>query len=604
MVEICSSRWIAGISMSVSIIGLGLGAMLQQTDEAVFLGIERSVSLLDFQNQDLPWFGLAIIGCGIALFAGAERWRWMGGQVVTLLNGPRNRRRDRMSVGWLFALAAGVFVLCVAGTLYLHQAYAYSLDEFMVGFQAAVFRQGHLLAQLPTDWNDRAALLQPFFVFHDLQNALWGAHYRPVFAALWAVFSLAGSGQLLNPMMAAGSIVLVWLIARDLFPARPDAKWVAAILLASSPQLLVMATSGFSWPAHLFFNLLWLYLFVQDTPRGYAAAACVGFLAIGLHQVHAHLLFAAPFLMLLLGGRSARRLSAALGFAVLYSLALLVWVYWHEISLVLERGTGVLADIDLLAPDYLKNFLHSRSHGDLGGFDADLSPVLMTFNIWRLFGWVNVAAIGLAFVAVRYWKDMPAIIRLAMVALALNAAAYSVLMPNQMHGWGYRYFHGHLGLIALIAAAGWVRLTAPDRDAAGTARLVRVVACLTLFTVFVGLPLRAYQVVAKVAPKAAAHRFVQALPADVVLVDTGQIWFGIDLVRNDPFLHDGPFVVSIAKMRAEDGPYLCRNKRVAIVTYDDLKHLNVQQIVRDGRQPKERKAVLKDYLTTLGCDVS
>jgi hypothetical protein len=597
------SRWIAFIPLSISIVGFGLGVVLWQMDEATFRGIERSVSFLDFRNEDLPWFGLAAIGCAMAVFAGAERWRSIGDGLSAFLAGQPNQRQDPLSVRWLVALAVAVFAVCALGAAYLHQAYAYSLDEFMVGFQAAVFRQGHLLAELPGDFNDRAQLLQPYFVFHDLQHALWGAHYRPVFAALWALFSLAGSAQLLNPMMAAGSIVLVWLIARDLFPARPDAKWVAAILLASSPQFLVMATSGFSWPAHLFFNLVWLYLFLQDTPRAYAAAACVGFLAVGLHQVHAHLLFVAPFLMPLLSGRSTRRLSVALGFAGAYILALLVWVYWHEISLVLEHGAAAFADINWLRPDYIQNFLDNRSRGDLALFDSDLSPILMTYNVWRLFGWVNIAAIGLMFIAVRYWKDMPPVIRLAFVALALNAAAYAVLMPNQMHGWGYRYFHGHLGLIALIAAAGWVRLTGPERGPVGSAGLARVVICLTLFTLVVGLPLRAYQVAAKVAPKAAAHRFVRALPADVVMVDTGSIWFGIDLVRNDPFLRDGPLVVSVGQVRAEDGPYLCRDNRVAIVTYDDIKHLNVLPTVRREPQPMERKAYLKAHLATLGCDV-
>ncbi len=170
------SRWLAFIPLSVSIIGFGLGVALWQMDAATFRGIERLVSFLDFRNQDLPWFGLSVIGCAIAAFAGAERRRSVGDRFQALLKGPLDQHRDRVSVGWLFALAAGVFVVCAVGAVYLHQAYAYSLDEFMVGFQAAVFRQGHLLAQLPDQLKDRAALLQPYFIFHDPQHALWGAH--------------------------------------------------------------------------------------------------------------------------------------------------------------------------------------------------------------------------------------------------------------------------------------------------------------------------------------------------------------------------------------------------------------------------------------------
>ena len=55
-------------------------------------------------------------------------------------------------------------------------------------------------------------------------------------------------------------------------------------------------------------------------------------------------------------------------------------------------------------------------------------------------------------------------------------------------------------------------------------------------------------------------------------------------------------------MPAEDAPMLCRDKRVAIVTYDDIKHLKIRPTAWLERQPAGRKAELKERLATIGCD--
>ena len=120
-------------------------------------------------------------------------------------------------------------------------------------------------------------------------------------------------------------------IARRVFPDAPGAPALAAILLVVSPQFLATAGSGFSFAAHLAFNLLWLALFLRGTLGGHIAAAAVGFFAVGLHQVHVHPLFVFPFLAAMLLGRFGG-FWKLVPYAVSYGLALPIWMMWPEIS--------------------------------------------------------------------------------------------------------------------------------------------------------------------------------------------------------------------------------------------------------------------------------
>jgi hypothetical protein len=51
---------------------------------------------------------------------------------------------------------------------------------------------------------------------------------------------------------------------------------------------------------------------------------------------------------------------------------------------------------------------------------------------------------------------------------------------------------------------------------------------------------------------------VLSRPADVVLVNGSTVWYGRDLVRNDPFLEGQPVVVRANGLSAEGRAYLER----------------------------------------------
>ena len=75
---------------------------------------------------------------------------------------------------------------------------------------------------------------------------------------------------------------------------------MALLLLVLSGQVLFAGMTAFAMPAHLFVNLLWLWLFLADRRRTDLVALAVGFVGTGLHQPLFHPLFVLPFLVLLL----------------------------------------------------------------------------------------------------------------------------------------------------------------------------------------------------------------------------------------------------------------------------------------------------------------
>ena len=104
------------------------------------------------------------------------------------------------------ASAGIVLVVCYAGTYFVFRNYALSLDEFLVGFDAAILHHGALLARIPVEWRAYLDSLQPLFVLHAPGDIAWSSAYLPGNAAIRAVFERLGDGALAPPVLAAASI--------------------------------------------------------------------------------------------------------------------------------------------------------------------------------------------------------------------------------------------------------------------------------------------------------------------------------------------------------------------------------------------------------------
>ncbi len=439
---------------------------------------------------------------------------------------------EKYNLSWLLV---ATFLLAVVSRVVLHHSFDLSLDEFMPTFQAKIFQSGQLLAPISADAFVVNENLQPFFTYVNQEHGLWSSYYRPVHAALIAVFSTVLNANLLNPFLAVLSVWAIADVARRVFPEHPEAPLLAAVLLVVSPQFLAAAGTGFSFTAHLAFNLIWLAMFLRGSMGGHITAALVGFFAVGLHQVHVHPLFVAPFLAALLFGRFGPR-KALVPYFISYGLALPIWMAWPEISIWLQTGDASILPTSVMEIDYIKDYFQYTDN--VAKFENNLDTFFLATNLFRFWFWISPALLILMFLALRNIKTIGLVPILAGLGFVLMVFVTQVLMPNQMHGWGARYYHPVLGNFVLFALGGYFAVI----RAGGGEQIKQVVATLVVVSAVVLLPIRAFQIEAKMAPRAAVQQALTELDADVVFINPDQIWFAADFVRNDPDLTNRPII--------------------------------------------------------------
>jgi hypothetical protein len=438
------------------------------------------------------------------------------------------------AAGVIPAMTLGTFAAAAAVRFFVFHNYDLTLDEFMPRFQAQIFLHGLLLAPLSDLGLRLHGELQPFFTYVDAHHALWGSHYRPVHAALLALAGLFGMADLLNPLMAAISVLAMAAIARRLWPEQAAAAIVAPLLLILSPQFLMTSGTGFAFPSHLAFNLVWLVLLLNGNLRSHIAATAIGMLAIGLHQVQFHVLFAAPFLLALLAGKFGPR-SHAVPYVIGYTVALPIWVLWPELAVYIQTGDTSVLPHSILGIDYIHDYFVNRAtHVPT---EAGIDRTVGWVTLCRFWLWLSPAALPLIPLAILYWRKLGLVLRLAAMSFVLNLVVNQILMPNQMQSWGARYSHPVLGNLILFATGGLFAFTREH----GWRPIRSGLAMLCLASVgFLGL--RGIQIEAKVAPRAAVQRAISRLDAKLVIIDAPKMWFAPDLVRNDPFLRNRPLI--------------------------------------------------------------
>jgi hypothetical protein len=550
---------------------LGLGVAL-----AVRLGVFTTETWF-FWRQDLPVFGL-----GVALIAalGLAPPRWLA-RLAPALGLPA-----RLCV---FGLAGVCLVAGVVAAPLVFQSYVFSLDEVMANFDAEIFASGRLVAPVRAAWQPYTTAMQPIFMLPFGDRSYWASAYLPINAAMRALALKAGAEGLVNPLLSAVSIVAVWGVGRKLWPDQPRLALIAAALMAGSSQLIVMSMTAYAMPAHLAFNLAWLWMFLRGGRLGHAGALIVGFLACGLHQLLFHPIFVAPFVLQLWLDRRWRL--AAL-YTAAYAAIGLFWIeYWSLALSLIGRAPGA-------------------AHAGGGWFVGQAMTVFSGIRITnvgpmaeclvRFVTWQNPLMAPLALAATLAAERAKGHLRSLVLGVFLTLIAMLLLEPTQTHGWGYRYLHGLLGSIALLAAWSWSRMTAgltPERQAAAAGGLVA--ACAVSLAVLT--PIRAWQTWAYVDPYARADAAILAAPADVVIVDDEDAHafnFGT-LVRNDPFLTNAPKTMALAAMDDDDIRRLCATRaRILIFDGDDATRFGIDVV---PGKPDPDVQDLRDLMDDLHC---
>jgi hypothetical protein len=477
---------------------------------------------------------------------------------------------------------AFAFVVAAGGTWLVFGNFDLSRDEFMANFDAHVFANWRAAWPVPPEWRPYSHALMPLFMRDIAVEAGWISSYLPGNAILRAVGERTIGREFISPILAAMAVLALYRIGRKLWPDAPRAALLPALLLTLSPQFLITAMTPFAMSAHLAFNLLWLWCFLQGNRRSDAAALACGFVATGLHQLIFHPLFVAPFIAELL---LARRYGRASLFIAGYGPICLFWLQYPQLAETLSGAADpgganvsggfaqLAATVDLL----------------LGRFKPT-DIFLMLLNMLRFAAWQHLLLIPLLLCAWPAIKRAEGITRPLLAGILLTLCAAWILMPWQGHGWGYRYLHGFLGSFALLAGYGWRRL---DRIAAERRAELAVTSMATLSLI---LPLLMLSTRAIVAPYRAASAFIEASPADVVLVDGTGIQFALAMVRNSGNPAQRPLVMDMKGLTEADLRNLCARYDVRLF---DQRHA-VRAGVPLGVTPDASGA--RRILPTIGCD--
>ena len=413
----------------------------------------------------------------------------------------------------LSAIAIGLVALSVSALITaiavgLLRDYAFSMDEFGAVFQARLFAAGRVSATVPSEWRQHVDAITPVFITARPSDSAWVSLYLPGNAVIRAPFERAGVGWMSGVLLAIVSIAAIGGVARRLWPNERMRQLASVGALALSTQFLVVAGTPYAMTAHLAVNLCWLYFWVRGGRVAYLAGP-IGMIGILLHQPIPHLLFAAPFGVRLLRDR---QWLLALWMGICYVAALFVSLAWHDF-VGFTSATGGL--ISALAAPKLISWHVSLMHAVL----------LLT---WQ----TPFAALSFV-VCLRRIRSLRPLEQDLLGGLILSLVFYLFFrLVTQGHGWGWRYGHQVLGNMSLLCASAWPTV----EKALGSSRARQLALTSIVVTVVGQFPLRARLVRNASAPFADAYRWLRAQDADIVIVPSDSIWYGRDLVRNQPGL--------------------------------------------------------------------
>ena len=548
------------------------------------LGIISAVHLkaakgLDLSGVFLLHQDLLVLELMAALFGLISVVR-IPNRVLEAISIPARDHPMKICVALAVVFAVGAFV----GWFTVYRGYPLSMDEFCASFDAKILQRGDVFAPVSRTWRDYILALQPLFIMKMPGDAFWASCYLPMNAAIRAVFGILGSEALAGPFCFAVAILMVFLIGRRLWPTRPDAALVSAILLATSSQALFTAMTPYAMSAHLALNLVWLWLFLQESLLASIFAVVAAFVATGLHQAIFHPLFAAPFLLNLCNTRQWKR---AIFFLIAYAGICLFWMSY--IGMV-YRSHGA----DPTSGGAVAFASQAVSLVETPSFD-DFSH--MAENLLRFIAWQNPLTIALAAIAI------PSVIASRSapffqmgLGLVLYLLVMTVIMPFQGHGWGYRYFHGLIGSVCLLGGLGWIVLTKKiEIEASYLMASTLTLSCI--FCVVVINPIRAGQIYATIKPYSNANAAIQNSHTDIVMVDATGIAYGRDLVRNSPFLDRRPLVLNLKSLSLQQIRDICG--RFSVRTFDRSDALRLG--VPSSDDPISVDAASKTLLSQLNC---
>ncbi len=479
---------------------------------------------------------LAICGCAVTAFVPAvanlsaffllheDRWLLIAQAFVGFLAyreltdraNPLQLRRGVVAASVLLVIA-----ICYLGHFLILSGYDMSRDEQMAVFDSRVFAMGRRVASLPMLWRDHASALNTMFMAPVVHPIGWISAYLPVNALLRSLIGLVADPALTGPLLTGiGALALVNCV-RLLWPDDKEATIVALALYLTSGQILLAGMSAYAMPAHLAFNLVWLWLFLLKRYTADCGALLIGFTATGLHQPIFHPLFVAPFFFLLLREKSWARLGLyCMGYAVICAF----WLAWPSWTYPLIAGHQ--AESAAAAGGYWFKLKQLLLDGDNGRWFN------MSANLLRFLAWQNLLLLPLAITGGLLWRNH--LIRAMLASILLPVVVMLLIMPYQGHGFGYRYLHGVIGSVILLAVYGWRSIVA--EHSALRLFFLRTTMMTTIFIV----PAQFWMAHGLHSAFASVNQRIANSGMDYIIIGEADAPFTADLVLNRPDLSNRP----------------------------------------------------------------
>lgn len=537
----------------------------------------------------ISYLGASFQSLAMFYLARQDRWLLLGAAAIALLAGWSLRGRAPMilPLRWsALATALALVVLCYAGHYWLLSGYALSRDEQMALFDAHIFASGRLIAPLPAEWVQHADALNIWFMLPVKQPSAWVSAYLPMNAALHAIVGQVADEALTGPLLVGIGAIALHGCARRLWPGNREAPLLASMLYVGSGQIVLTGMTSYAMSAHLAFNLVWLWLFLQQRRMADMAALGIGLVATGLHQPLFHPLFVAPVLAWLLMKREWRR---AAFFAVGYGAVCVFWLLWPTWMVSLIAGPeSVVATSGV---DYFTRLVDTLRDWEARGL------VIMMLNVLRFLSWQHILLLPLVFASLPAMRrgGLPAALA---CGLMLTLCVMLIILPYQGHGFGYRYIHGLIGSLILLAIYGWIELARIH------AALRTLMVCTTVGGLLILLPLQAWMAHDLYAAYARASQAIDRAAADFAMVIGKDAHSAQDLVINHPDISNRPVRLIAEYVSEQLISQLCRSQPSVVLVND---HALAGITTYFGHAPPNqapRTGALPPALRAAGCRVS
>jgi len=168
-----------------------------------------------------------------------------------------------------------IFLIIIAVSSLVFDNVPRVTDEIAQLFQARIFLSGHLCAPSPP--------LPEFFTAAEdnmIVQPRWYSQYPPGFASLLMVGLRLGSPWIVNPLLAALSVLLIFLLCRETFDR--NTAILSGILFILSPKVIFTSASLMNHTSSMFFFLLSVTTMVLSLNRQNSLLALCSGLSLGI----------------------------------------------------------------------------------------------------------------------------------------------------------------------------------------------------------------------------------------------------------------------------------------------------------------------------------